>query len=83
MNSVKSFRAALACAALAMPVMASAQMSGPVQTQQGKVQGAPGKVEGVTVFKGIPFAAPPDTQPTISHAALARLAVRSTPPPSR
>ncbi|WP_082553670.1 carboxylesterase/lipase family protein [Altererythrobacter sp. Root672] len=60
MNRVKSFRAALACAVLAMPAIAGAQsLSGPVQTQQGKVQGAPGKVEGVTVFKGIPFAAPP------------------------
>ncbi len=37
------------------PVAANA----PVQTRQGLVQGAPGKSEGVTVFKGIPFAAPP------------------------
>jgi len=30
-----------------------------VETRLGAVRGAPGKVEGVTVFKGIPFAAPP------------------------
>jgi len=30
-----------------------------VVTRLGSVRGAPGKVEGVTVFKGIPFAAPP------------------------
>ncbi|MGC1271152.1 MAG: carboxylesterase family protein, partial [Croceibacterium sp.] len=34
-------------------------LSGPVRTQQGLIQGAPGKVAGITVFKGIPFAAPP------------------------
>ncbi|WP_162925165.1 carboxylesterase/lipase family protein [Aurantiacibacter odishensis] len=34
--------------------------SGPVATQNGMVQGVPSDaVEGVTVFKGIPFAAPP------------------------
>ena len=39
---------------------ASAQdLSGPVRTQQGLIQGAPGKVAGVKVFKNIPFAAPP------------------------
>jgi para-nitrobenzyl esterase len=31
----------------------------PVQTAQGLVTGVPGAVEGVTVFKGLPFAAPP------------------------
>ena len=31
----------------------------PIRTQQGAIQGAAGKVEGVTVFKNIPFAAPP------------------------
>ena len=34
-------------------------MLAPVQTQQGLVQGAPGKQPGVVAFKGIPFAAPP------------------------
>ena len=38
---------------------AAAGMLAPVRTEQGLVQGAPGKVAGVTVFKGIPFAAPP------------------------
>ncbi len=33
--------------------------SGPVATQQGLVQGVPGALEGITVFKGLPFAAPP------------------------
>ena len=31
----------------------------PVRTAQGLIQGAPGKVAGVTVFKNIPFAAAP------------------------
>ncbi len=31
----------------------------PVRTQQGLIQGIAGKVEGVTVFKNILFAAPP------------------------
>jgi para-nitrobenzyl esterase len=38
---------------------ASNAMLAPVRTQQGFVQGAPGKIAGVTVFKGIPFAAAP------------------------
>lgn len=33
--------------------------SSPVATQNGMVQGVPGALEGITVFKGIPFAAPP------------------------
>src|SRR5690606_8268837 len=44
-----------ASATAAAPVGVSA----PVRTQQGLIQGAPGKIEGVTVFKNIPFAAPP------------------------
>lgn len=70
MTRTPSFRAALVCAALAMPIAACAQAGGgasstgapltqPVRTQQGLVQGAPGKLAGITVFKGIPFAAPP------------------------
>src|SRR5690606_24449753 len=59
MNRSISFRIALACTALALPAAASAELTGPVRTEQGLVQGAPSKVEGVTVFKGIPFAAPP------------------------
>jgi para-nitrobenzyl esterase len=37
---------------------ASTSLLAPVRTQQGLVQGAPGKVQGITAFKGIPFAAP-------------------------
>ncbi len=37
----------------------STSMLAPVRTQQGLVQGAPAEVAGVTVFKGLPFAAPP------------------------
>lgn len=55
---------------LTVPVAACAQTSGassasaisasaPLRIQQGLLQGAPGKVEGITVFKDIPFAAPP------------------------
>jgi para-nitrobenzyl esterase len=33
--------------------------NGPVQTQQGQVRGVPGALPGITVFKGLPFAAPP------------------------
>ena len=55
-------RTALACVMAAAASAASAQAVGtsaPVRTQQGTIQGAPGKVEGITVFKNIPFAAPP------------------------
>src|SRR5215207_9014530 len=34
-------------------------IAAPVRTGQGLIQGAPGKVDGVTVFRNIPFAAPP------------------------
>jgi para-nitrobenzyl esterase len=55
-------RLALATALLLASTAAGAQTVGPsapVRTQEGQIQGAPGKVEGVTVFKNIPFAAPP------------------------
>ncbi|MGX7896835.1 carboxylesterase/lipase family protein [Tsuneonella sp. HG222] len=39
--------------------VAGTAMLAPVRTQQGLVQGAPGKQPGVVAFKGIPFAAPP------------------------
>lgn len=54
-----TLRLALAAALLASCAGANAQLTDPVQTRQGKVQGVPGKQPGVTVFKGIPFAAPP------------------------
>jgi para-nitrobenzyl esterase len=52
----------LSLAACATTQYASGEPAGlaaPVRIQQGLIQGAPGKVEGVTVFKNIPFAAPP------------------------
>lgn len=58
----RTVRILLACTALASASAAGAQAistSEPVRTQQGLIQGAPGKAEGVTVFKDIPFAAPP------------------------
>ena len=39
--------------------LSAGSVTGPVRTQQGLVQGAQGKVAGVTVFKNIPFAAAP------------------------
>lgn len=71
MHKALPLRRALALALLATSACATAQsgngaanasatpLAGPVETQQGLVQGAPGKLAGVTVFKGIPFAAPP------------------------
>ncbi len=53
-------RAALACAILAVaPAMAHAALPQPVKTTDGLVSGVPGTMKGVTVFKGIPFGAPP------------------------
>jgi para-nitrobenzyl esterase len=37
----------------------TAQITGPVKVSGGSVQGVPGKVASMTVFKGIPYAAPP------------------------
>ena len=54
-----ALRTALTSALLASAACAHAGIEGPVTTKQGQIQGAPGKLEGVTVFKGIPFAAPP------------------------
>ncbi len=43
----------------ASPALAADAMMQPVKTQQGLVQGTAAQAPGVTVFKGIPFAAPP------------------------
>jgi para-nitrobenzyl esterase len=68
MTIVKSLRTAVAGVLIAGSLAAcattgegaaSSLLAGPVQTQQGLIQGAPGKVQGVTVFKNIPFAAAP------------------------
>lgn len=37
----------------------SAFLNQPVQTQNGLVRGVPGMIDGISVFKGLPFAAPP------------------------
>lgn len=59
MKRTLPLRVALTCALIAAPVAASAQMTGPVRTQGGQVQGAAAKVAGVQVFKGIPYGAAP------------------------
>lgn len=49
-----------ACATTAQVAVAQDSMANaPVQTSHGLVQGMPGALDGITVFKGIPFAAPP------------------------
>jgi para-nitrobenzyl esterase len=58
MSGAAALALALACAALtAAP--ASAALNGPVKTQNGLVKGTAGAQPGVTVFRGIPFAAAP------------------------
>ena len=51
--------ALLAATALAAAPAAHAALSRPVATQAGLVSGTPGTAKDVTVFKGVPFAAPP------------------------
>lgn len=46
-------------AALALPLTAIAAINQPVKVSGGSVQGVPGKDASITVFKGIPYAAPP------------------------
>lgn len=54
------FALTTACATMAEVAVAQDSLAdAPVQTAQGLVQGVPGALDGVTVFKGIPFAAPP------------------------
>jgi para-nitrobenzyl esterase len=49
----------LLVSAIVTAVPAVAQLNGPVKTQTGQVSGIPGTDPTITVFKGIPFAAPP------------------------
>ncbi|MEO5707925.1 MAG: carboxylesterase family protein [Alteraurantiacibacter sp.] len=52
--------ATAACATTGQMAIAQDDIaSGPVRTQQGKVRGVRGALPGITVFKGLPFAAPP------------------------
>jgi para-nitrobenzyl esterase len=52
-------RLAFIASLLASTGVAQAALEKPVKTASGSVTGMPGKVAGVTVFKGIPFAAAP------------------------
>lgn len=52
-------RLALASLLLAGTSAAHAALDKPVKTKDGLVQGTPGKVDGITAFKGIPFGAAP------------------------
>jgi para-nitrobenzyl esterase len=47
----------LAAAAAVLPLAGA--ISGPVKVQGGTISGVPGRTPSITVFKGIPFAAPP------------------------
>ena len=49
----------LAALLLAGSAAAHAAITVPVKTDKGLISGTAGKEAGVTVFKGIPFAAPP------------------------
>ncbi|OJW73843.1 MAG: hypothetical protein BGO57_04330 [Sphingomonadales bacterium 63-6] len=57
-----ALRVAIASALMASAAVAQAgqpTLAKPVTTKQGKIQGVAGNEDGITVFKGIPFAAPP------------------------
>lgn len=54
-----ALRLAAATAMLAAASAAQADLNKPVKINAGLVSGTPGKVEGVTAFRGIPFAAAP------------------------
>lgn len=49
----------LICMALTMSICAQAEIKNPVRVEGGLISGGPVPVEGVMVFKGIPYAAPP------------------------
>ena len=52
-------RFGMASAMLALATASHAAITAPVRTDAGMITGTPGKVAGVTAFKGIPFAAAP------------------------
>jgi para-nitrobenzyl esterase len=67
MKTSRSFGARVAAVTLVMiPLMAAlngrqaeSALSGPVNVREGQLTGAPGRNPRITVFKGVPFAAPP------------------------
>jgi para-nitrobenzyl esterase len=66
-------------AMVTVAISASAALHKPVQTAKGALQGAPGKDPAVTVFRGVPYAAPPignlrwkSPQPVHSWAGIRR-----------
>ena len=61
-SSVRPWRRHVSCAVwpgliLAAPLCAA--LSGPARIETGQLEGAPSSAPGITVFRGIPFAAPP------------------------
>ncbi|MGZ3370144.1 MAG: carboxylesterase/lipase family protein [Caulobacteraceae bacterium] len=59
MSGAATLSLAVAACALLAAAPAQAALDKPVKTQNGLVSGIPGSAPGVTVFRGIPFGAPP------------------------
>ncbi len=57
LSAKTAFASLLLCSATACTSNTVAE--GPLDTAQGQLTGVPGELDGITVFKGIPFAAPP------------------------
>jgi para-nitrobenzyl esterase len=57
LRSLRQFTGNLLCVALTIP--ASAALRAPVQTDRGLLQGVPANDSSITVFRGVPYAAPP------------------------
>jgi para-nitrobenzyl esterase len=58
-HTIRSIAAISSLLLVAAAIPASAALKQPVQTVSGQLQGAPGKNAEVTVFRGVPYAAPP------------------------